>query len=231
MYFSSVLRNYRSSMMRTPGRLSMRGRTASAFLASLKSGKQSKVQSGSLYGNSSVSRKSTMSTRSDVANISAISSKVSSGLTKAYTDELKAQARSDAQAGVYGKDGKASELRVGQMQKYVSPDREAAIAQASELLSSASPPKMGTTAMKLSGLPYTVAVTKGRNGTTAELFDECGEKFASYDGRTGEWKKTATKAEAQFQTASSSIYDEAYRAAQAGVRGSGRIHSSLDFRA
>jgi len=166
-------------------------------------------------------------------NVSTVSSKVSSGLTKEYVSALETQAKKDAQAGAYGKDGKMSEPRAEQMKKYISPDRDSAIAQVSKLLSASSFQKAGASTVKLSGLPYTATVTKGRNGTTAEIFDEYGEKFASYDGKTGEWKKIATKAEAQFQTASSSIYDEAYRAAQSGVRGnsSNKTHSSLDFRA
>lgn len=238
MRFSGISRSYRTSMRRTSGMLSMRSRTTSSLFSSLKSGGRFKLKSGSLLNNSSISRKSIKTSlskiiSSDKVNVSTVSSKVSSGLTKEYVSALEAQAKKDAQAGVYGKDGKVSELRAEQMKKYISPDRDSAITQVSKLLSAGSFQKAGANTVKLSGLPYTVTVIKGRNGTTADIFDEYGEKFASYDGKTGEWKKITTKAEAQFQTASSSIYDEAYRAAQSGVRGNSgnKTHSSLDFRA
>ncbi|NCE64420.1 hypothetical protein D1159_07410 [Pseudoflavonifractor sp. 524-17] len=238
MRFSGIPRSYRTSMRRTSGMLSMRSRTTSSLFSSLKSGGRFKLKSGSLLNNSSISRKSNKTSlskiiRSDIVNVSAVSSKVSSGLTKEYVSALETQAKKDAQAGAYGKDGKMSELRAEQMKKYISPDRDSAISQVSKLLSAGSFQKAGANRAKLSGLPYTATVTKGRNGTTAEIFDEYGEKFASYDGKTGEWKKIATKAEAQFQTASSSIFGEAYRAAQSGLRSSSgnRTQSSLDFRA
>ena len=237
MRFSGISRSYRTSMRRTSGMLSMRSRTTSSRFSSLKSGGRFKLKSGSLLNNSSISRKSIKTSlskiSSDKVNVSTVSSKVSSGLTKEYVSALETQAKKDAQAGVYGKDNKMSELRAEQMKKYISPDRDSAISQVSKLLSAGSFQKAGANTVKLSGLPYTATVTKGRNGTTADIFDEYGEKFASYDGKTGEWKKITTKAEAQFQTASSSIYDEAYRAAQSGVRGNSgnKTHSSLDFRA
>lgn len=234
MRFSGIPRNYRTSMRRTSGLSSMRSRTTLSRFGSLKSGKLFKLKSGSLFNGSSVSRKSTKSSlskiiRSDIVNVSTVSNKVSSGLTKEYVSALETQAKQDAQAGACGKDGKASELRAEQMKKYISPDRDSAIAQVSKLLSVGSFQKAGTNTVKLSGLPYTATVTKGWKGTTAEIFDEYGEKFASYDGKTDEWKNISTKAEAQFRTASSSIYDEAYRAAQSGLHN--RTHSSLDFRA
>ena len=162
-----------------------------------------------------------------------ITAKVSGGLTKEYTDALKAQAREDAEAGVYGKDGKASELRASQMKKCVSPDRESAIAQVTKLLAGSSLGGLGSGTVRLSGLPYTAKVSKGRDGTVAEIYDEYGEKFASYDSKSGVWKTVTTKAESQFQTASSSIYDEAYRAASAGKSGNTNksTSSGLDVRA
>ena len=234
MRFSGIPRSYRTSMRRTSGMLSMRSRTTSSLFSSLKNGGRFKLKSGSLLNNSSISRKSIKTSlskiiRSDIVNVSAVSSKVSSGLTKEYVSALETQAKKDAQAGAYGKDGKMSELRAEQMKKYISPDRDSAISQVSKLLSAGSFQKAGANRVKLSGLPYTATVTKGRNGTTAEIFDEYGERFASYDGKTDEWKNISTKAEAQFRTASSSIYDEAYRAAQSGLHN--RTHSSLDFRA
>ena len=157
---------------------------------------------------------------SDVSEVSgAVSGKVDKGLTKEYVSALEAQAKADAADGVYGKDGKASQLREEQMKKHISPDRDGAISQVSKLLSASTSGGIGSTTVKLSGLPYTASITKGLSGTTAEIFDENGEKFASYDSKSGEWKSVATKAESQFQTASSSIYDEAYRAAQAGAGG------------
>ena len=234
MRFSGIPRSYRTSMRRTSGMLSMRSRTTSSLFSSLKSGGRFKLKSGSLLNNSSISRKSIKTSlskiiRSDIVNVSTVSNKVSSGLTKEYVSALETQAKQDAQAGAYGKDGKASELRAEQMKKYISPDRDSAIAQVSKLLLAGSFQKAGTNTVKLSGLPYTATVTKGWKGTTAEIFDEYGERFASYDGKTDEWKNISTKAEAQFRTASSSIYDEAYRAAQSGLHN--RTHSSLDFRA
>lgn len=237
MFFRGIPRSYRTSMRRTSGLLSMRSRTASSLFSSLKSGGRFKLKSGGSLSDSSISRKSIKTSvsktiRSDIVNVSTVSSKVSSGLTKEYVSALETQAKRDAQAGAYGKDGKASKLRAEQMKKYISPDRDSAIAQVSKLLSVGSFQKAGVNTVKLSGLSYTVTVSKGRNGTTAEIFDEYREKFASYDGKTGEWKEIATKAETQFQTASSSIYDEAYRAAQSEVRGNSgkKTHSSLDFR-
>lgn len=237
MFFRGISRSYRTSMRRTSGLLSMRSRTTSSLFRSLKSGGQFKLKSGGLLSSSSISRKSVKTSvskiaRSDRVNVSTVSSKVNSGLTKEYVRALETQAKKDAQAGAYGKDGSVSKLRAEQMKKYISPDRDSAIAQVSKLLPAGSSQKAGANTVKLSGLPYTAAVTKGRNGTTAEIFDEYGEKFASYDSKTGEWKTITTKAEAQFQTASSSIYDEAYRAAQSGVHGSSgnKAHSGLDFR-
>ena len=147
-------------------------------------------------------------------------------------DALKAQAKEDAEAGTYGKDGKASELRAKQMKKYISPDRDSAIAQVSKLLASSSIGSMGSSTVRLSGLPYTVKISKGWNGTSAEIYDEYGEKFASYDSKSGVWKTVTTKAESQFQTASSSIYDEAYRGASAGKDSNANKNTSsgLDVR-
>ena len=69
--------------------------------------------------------------------------------------------------------------------------------------------------------------------TSAEIYDEYGEKFASYDSKSSVWKTVTTKAESQFQTASSSIYDEAYRAASAGKNSNANKNASsgLDVRA
>ena len=170
-------------------------------------------QSGLSISRSYIKSKVSEILSSDVSDISDVSSKVNNGLTKDYVSALETQAKADAKAGTYEKDGMATELRDKQMKKYVSPDRDAAIAQVSKLLTSGS---MVSTKVKLTGLPYTASITKGRSGTTAELYDEYGEKFASYDSKSGQWKSVTTKAESQFQTASSSIYDEAYRAATTG---------------
>ena len=189
---------------------------------------KSSISRSLLMNQSSIQSTLSQLFQTDVSDVSAVSSKASSAMTKDYVAALEAQAKSDAEAGTYGKDGKAAELRDKQMEKYVSPDRDAAIAQVSKLLTSGS---MVSAKVKLTGLPYTVSITKGRSGTTAELYDEYGEKFASYDSKSGQWKSVATKAETQFKTASSSIYDEAYRAAQpksGGAANSGA--SSLDVR-
>ena len=205
----------------------------SSVLLKLKSGS---VLSGRLSSKSgsSISRSYTKSKvsellKSDVLDVSGVSNKANSGLTKDYVSKLEAQAKADAGAGTYGKDGKSDKLRDEQMKKYVSPDRDAAIAQASRLLTRVS---AASTKTKLTGLPYTVSISKGRSGTTAELYDEYGEKFASYDSKSGQWKSVTTKAESQFQTASSSIYDEAYRAAATGKNSSinKNTSSGLDVR-
>ena len=212
MSFSGISRSYYFRMGTTSSGLrSMRSRSAMSLLSSLRSG----GLSGSLLSSgSSISRKSIRSTvskiiRSDTSDAGTVNDKVSNGLTEEYVDALKAQAKEDAEAGTYGKDGKASELRAKQMKKYISPDRESAIAQASKLLASSSIRSMGSSAVRLSGLPYTVKVSKGLNGISAEIYDEYDEKFASYASKSGKWKTVTTKAESQFQTASSSIYDEA----------------------
>ena len=213
----------------------MRSRPAAPLLSSLRSGGPS---GGLLSSRSAISRKSISSavsktTRSDTSDTSTVSKKVNNGLTKEYVDALKAQAKEDAEAGVHGKDGKASELRAKQMEKYISPNRESAIAQVSKLLVSRSVGSMGSSTMRLSGLPYTVKVSKGWNGTSAEIYDEYGEKFASYDSKSGVWKTITTKAESQFQNASSSIYDEAYQTASAGKNGNAdrNTSSGVDVRA
>ena len=189
----------------------------SAGLRKLKSSSvlhsKSLSQSGLSISRSYIKSKVSEILSSDVSDIGDVSSKVNSSLTKDYVSALEDQAKADAKAGTYGKDGKAAELRDTQMKKYVSPDRDAAIAQVSKLLTSGS---VVSSTVKLTGLPYTASITKGRSGTTAELYDEYGEKFASYDSKSGQWKSVTTKAESQFQTASSSIYDEAYRAATTG---------------
>ena len=236
MSFGGIPRSYYFRMGKaSSGLRSMRSRSAASLLSSLRSG----GLSGSLLSSgSSISRKSIRSAvskiiRSDTSDTSTVSNKVSNGLTEEYLDALKAQAKEDAEAGAYGKDGKASELRAKQMKKHISPDRESAIAQVSKFLASGSVGSMGSGTVRLSGLPYTVKVSKGRNGTTAEIYDEYGEKFASYDSKSGVWKTVTTKAESQFQTASSSIYDEAYRAALAGKDGNAdqNTSSGLDVRA
>lgn len=165
--------------------------------------------------------------RTDQTDINgSVSDKADSGLTAEYKSALEEQAKKDAGAGVYGKDGKANELRDAQMKKYVSPDRDAATAQANKLLVSSALGSAGTSRVKLTGLPYTASITKSASGISAALYDERGEKFASYDGKTGKWTSIETKAESQFKTASSTIYGEAYRAAQAGK--SGGAGSGLD---
>ena len=236
MSFNGISRHYSFRMGNAlSGLRSMRSRPASSVLSSLRSG----GWSGSLLSSgSAVSRKSIKSAvskiiRSDTSDTGTVNDKVSNGLTEEYVDALKAQAKEDAEAGTYGKDGKASELRTKQMKKYISPNRESAIAQVSKLLASSSIGSMGASTMRLSGLPYTVKVSKGWNGTTAEIYDENGEKFASYDSKSGKWKTVTTKAESQFQTASSSIYDEAYRAASAGKNSNENKNASsgLDVRA
>lgn len=219
--------------------LGLRSMRSGAFRKFSSSG-LGKLKSGSLtsskllsQGGLSISRnyiKSKVSKilNSDVSDISDISSKVNSGLTKDYVGALETQAKADAQAGTYGKDGKAAELQDKQMKKYVSPDRDTAIAQVSKLLTSGS---LVSTKVKLAGLPYTASITKERFGINAELFDEYGEKFASYDSKSGQWKSVATKAETQFKTASSSIYGEAFRAAQSGPSSDvGGSTSSVDVR-
>lgn len=245
MRFSNIPRSYLTSMnRRSSGLQSIRSGSTSSLMRSLKSGGVFKFKSASLISGSlsasnkmSISRSSIKSAvsqaiRSDVSDVSTTSDKVSKGLTKEYVAALKSQAQEDAQAGTYGKDGKASELRADQMKKYVSPDRDSAIAQASKLLPNSSARSMGTRTMRLSGLPYTVSVSQKLSGTTAEIYDESGERFASYDSKSGQWKSVATKAESQFQTASSSIYDEAYRAAATGKNSSinKNTSSGLDVR-
>lgn len=216
------------------GLRSMRGGSFSA----LKSGGLSRLKSGgavsgrrSAMSGGSISRSSIKSMvldslRTDTSDTAGVSGKVDSALSKEYVGALEAQAAKDAAAGVYKKDGAAGELQDGQMKKYVSPDRDAAIAKASKLLSGGG---LSSTTARLSGLPYTVSISKRWSGTTAELYDENGEKFASYDSKSGQWKSVDTKAEAQFKTASSSIYDEAYRAAQS--KAGGGASSGLDVRA
>lgn len=244
MYFSNIPKGYFNGIYRrSSGLQSLRGGYPSSLTRSLKSGsifKSANLISGRLSaGNqSTVSRSSLKSaasrtSRSDVSDVSAASDKASKGLTKEYIAALKAQAKEDAQSGTYGKDGKASELRADQMKKYVSPDRDSAIAQASKLLPNRSSRSAGTTTMRLSGLPYTVKVTQKLSGTTADIYDENGEIFASYDSKSGKWKSVTTKAESQFQTTSSSIYDEAYRAAATGKNSSMNKNTSsgLDVRA
>ena len=173
MRFSNIPRSYLTGMNRgSSGLRSMRSGSTSSLMRSLKSGSVFKFKSTSLISGSlsasnkmSISRNSIKSAvsqaiKSDVSNISTISNKVSKGLTKEYVAALKSQAQEDAQAGTYGKDGKASELRADQMKKYISPDRDAAIAQASKLLPNSSARSMGTRTMRLSGLPYTVSVSQ-----------------------------------------------------------------------
>lgn len=240
MSFNGVPRSYRVRMGGSSfGLGSMRSRAGGALLGSLKSGGIFRLKSGSLMGGgAAISRKTIQSSvskiiRSDKSEVSAVESKVSSGLTKEYVSALEAQARRDAEAGVYSKDGKAAQLRATQMKTYISPKRDPAIAQVSSLLSGSFFKNAGANTFRLSGLPYTASVSTGRNGTTAEIYDEYGEKIASYDSKNGGWKTVATKAEAQFQTASSAIYDEAYRAAQSGAEdkaGNG-TGSNLDVRA
>ena len=236
MSFNGIPRSYSLRMGKlSSGLKPTKSRQAMSLMSSLRGG----GLSGGLLGSGlSVSRTSIRSAvskliRSDTSDSGAVSGKVSGGLTKEYTDALKAQAREDAEAGVYGKDGKASELRASQMKKCVSPDRESAIAQVSKLLAGSSLGGLGSGTVRLSGLPYTAKVSKGRDGTVAEIYDEYGEKFASYDSKSGVWKTVTTKAESQFKTASSSIYDEAYRAASAGKSGNTNksTSSGLDVRA
>ena len=236
MSYGGIFRSHYYRMGKaSTGLRPMRSRSTASSLSSLKSG----GLSGSLLSSgSSISRKSIRSTvskiiRSDTSDAGTVDNKVSNGLTAEYVDALKAQAKEDAEAGTYGKDGKASELRTKQMKKYIFPDRESAIAQVSKLLAGSSIGSMGSSTVRLSGLPYTVKVSKGWNGISAEIYDEYGEKFASYDSKSGVWKTVTTKAESQFQTASSSIYDEAYRAALAGKDGNadGNTSSGLDVRA
>ena len=229
MSYGGIFRSHYYRMGKaSSGLRPMRSRSTASLLSSLKSG----GLSGSLLSSgSSISRKSIRSAvskiiRSDTSDAGTVSNKVSNGLTEEYVDALKAQAKEDAEAGAYDKDGKASELRAKQMKKYISPNRDSAIAQVSKLLASGSMGGMGSGTMRLSGLPYTVKVSKGRNGTSAEIYDEYGEKFASYDSNSGKWKSVTTKAESQFQTASSSIYDEAYRAASAGKDGNADKNTS-----
>ena len=235
MFFRGIPVSY-SFRTRTTlsGLRSMRSRPAASLLDSLRSG----GLSSSLFSRSAISRKSigsavSKTTRSDTSDANTVSKKVSNGLTEEYVDALKAQAKKDAEAGVYGRDGKASELRAEQMKKYISPNRESAIAQASKLLAGISIGSIGSGTVRLSGLPYTVKVSKGWNGISAEIYDEYGEKFASYDSKSGIWKTVTTRAESQFQTASSSIYDEAYRTASAGKNGNAdrNTSSGMDVRA
>ena len=240
MFFRGIPGSYSFRMRTTSSGLRpMRSRPAAPLLSSLRSGGLSGgLLSSLLSSRSAISRKSISSavsktTRSDTSDTSTVSKKVNNGLTEEYVDALKAQAREDAEAGVYGRDGKASELRAKQMEKYISPNRESAIAQVSKLLAGSSFGSMRSRTMRLSGLPYTVKVSNGWNGTSAEIYDENGEKFASYDSKSGVWKTVTTKAESQFQTASSSIYDEAYRAASTGKNSNAdrNTSSGLDVRA
>ena len=236
MSFRGIPRSYYFRMGKaSSGLKSMCGRSAMSLLSSLKSGglSGSLLSSGSAISRKSIRSAVSKTIRSDTSDAGTVGNKAGNGLTEEYVDALKAQAREDAEAGVYGKGGKASELRAEQMKKYVSPDRESAIAQVSKLLASSSIGGMGSGTVRLSGLPYTVKVSKGRNGTTAEIYDEYGEKFASYDSKSGGWKTVTTKAESQFQTASSSIYDEAYRAASTEKNSNANksTSSGLDVRA
>lgn len=209
--FSLIPKNYRLNQGKASSGLSSRREESDlSALGAWKSERTSKSQSGSLSGLTSVLgfdlNSSVLShlVRDDTSKVSAVDKKVSSSLTKEFVSALEAQAKEDAKAGVYGKDGKAEALRAEQMKQYISPDRDSAIAQVTKLLAN------GSTMEKVSlrGLPYTASIS----GTTAEIYDASGETIARCDRKSGKWESVATKAESQFRTASSSIYDEAYRA-------------------
>ncbi len=154
------------------------------------------------------------SAKTDRAETSGTERAVTDALTEEFRAQLEAQAKKDAAAGVYNQDGAAAALRAAQMQKAVSPDRDTAIRQASRVLAAGAFQTSGQLTTRLSGLPYTVTVSRSAYRTAAEITDQRGERIASYDSRTGAWRAQTTRAEAQFATAASAIYDEAYRAAR-----------------
>ena len=111
MFFRGIPGSYSFRMRTTSSGLrSMRSRPAAPLLSSLRSGGPS---GGLLSSRSAISRKSISSavsktTRSDTSDTSTVSKKFNNGLTEEYVDALKAQAKEDAEAGVYGKDSKSS---------------------------------------------------------------------------------------------------------------------------
>ena len=150
-----------------------------------------------------------------------------------YLEDVKAQAKKDASAGVYMGDD-FHKLETEYRDKYVSPDRSKATAEADKIVRQ-TPARSGEAYYRMAGSSYTVGIQKGYR-SSSEVYNQNGEVIARKQGSYGSWTKVTTKAENYASQETSRIYNEAYRAARMDTRGVQQVKDNskgmhLDVRA
>ena len=155
---------------------------------------------------------------------------VEQALTERYVAQVEACARRDAESGDYQSEA-YEQLWKDQQAKYLSPERDAAIARVSALAEAfRQEGRYGENIVSLFGPFYTASIYISNydkelleelglleyySDTTAHIVDERGVLIAGYRGGSEEPIVVPTAAEMQFSYISTQIYTEAYQAAQA----------------
>ena len=161
-------------------------------------------------------------------------------MTDDFAEKLQELARKDAQKGVYMSQ-EAINLRHAQMNKYVSPDRSAPIAQMTQELQKAEKAHKGEdptlefldrmiAQLKAKGRPERIVksfsgLAGGCSGDlhstsenqVATVYSPDGEEIAQYASNGG-WMNLTTKAENQFLGDSNDVYMQAWNAARAEIK-------------
>lgn len=167
---------------------------------------------------------------------------VQNAMTDEFVEQLKSLAKENAQNGVYMDQGFV-QLRRGQMDKYVSPDRSGPMAQTNQVLQEVAKEEedpllqlldrlLGNKSSKvrrdsdkqtyvnMSGMAGggTGTIHHNSTGQTAEIFSPDGEKIASYNSNGCGWTIEHTQAEDKFLDAAAKVYMEAYHAARGEIK-------------
>lgn len=136
-------------------------------------------------------------------------------MTPGFVRQVQSQAKRDARQNTYMTQDYLHLSRT-QMQKEVSPDRSAPIAQTEAMLRNAIQEAIDQGKRELDrlfgqipGKPHALTCAQ-----TAEIYGEDGENIASYNSLGSGWTVIQTKAESKFLSASAAVYAQAYREAR-----------------
>lgn len=168
---------------------------------------------------------------------SAVSEKKSkSFLPDGVVENIQEMARKDASKGVY-MDDEFIAYNKQYMQSHISPNRSKLISLLAPRLNSARYTNGLPSFFQLPGLPFTGILQVGAaTGASMSIYDNSRTEILSYDNRNG-WLPHPSKEESRYQSETTAIYYEAYKAARAEMKaspvqnGNRAAESGLDRRA
>ncbi len=125
-------------------------------------------------------------------------------------EKVKEMAKEDFKNGVY-MDMEFRNMRMSYMRKNISPDRAAAIAKVTPLMSRAQPfDEFDFLLSMLGGKDYRATISIGASGGKyVQLYDENGEDIGGYSPSSG-WVETSTKDEIAYYDGLSNMYAAAW---------------------